>query len=202
MSSKIAMKNGLTTKEEDWGSLIVKVGAEQDKTAFARLFNHFSPFLKGFLLRSEGLGPEQAEELVQETMLKVWRKAPTYSPAQAAASTWIYTIARNTRIDWIRKHYRENTTDLLAEDIYDDTEDPSPFSSLSKVRDSRNIQDHLKTLPAEQNEVLKMMYFDGLSGQQISVALGIPLGTVKSRIRLALSTLKVGLSKSVEGAEK
>jgi len=188
------MNDGLTATGEDWNDLILKVGAEQDKAAFAKLFDHFSPPLKGFLLKSEGVGPEHAEELVQETMLKLWRKAPTYSPSQAAASTWIYTIARNTRIDWIRKHYRENTTELTAEDIYPDSEDPSPHSSLLKLRDTRNIQEQLKSLPVEQTEVLKMMYFDGLSGQQIANALEIPLGTVKSRIRLALAKLKVGLT--------
>ena len=143
MSSNTAMNDGLTATGEDWNDLILKVGAEQDKAAFAKLFDHFSPPLKGFLLKSEGVGPEQAEELVQETMLKLWRKAPTYSPSQAAASTWIYTIARNTRIDWIRKHYRENTTELTAEDIYPDSEDPSPHSSLLKLRDTRNIQEQL-----------------------------------------------------------
>ena len=188
------MNQGPPATGENWNDLILKVGADQDKAAFAKLFKHFSPHLKGFLQKAEGVGPEHAEELVQETMLKLWRKAPTYSPSQAAASTWIYTIARNTRIDWIRKHYKENTTELSAEDIYVDNEDPSPHSSLLKIRNTRNIQEQLKGLPPEQTEVLKMMYFDGLSGQQIATALGLPLGTVKSRIRLALGKLKVGLA--------
>ena len=194
MSFHTAMNQGPPATGENWNDLILKVGADQDKAAFAKLFKHFSPHLKGFLQKAEGVGPEHAEELVQETMLKLWRKAPTYSPSQAAASTWIYTIARNTRIDWIRKHYKENTTELSAEDIYVDNEDPSPHSSLLKIRNTRNIQEQLKGLPPEQTEVLKMMYFDGLSGQQIATALGLPLGTVKSRIRLALGKLKVGLA--------
>ena len=183
----------MAAKEENWDQLIVKVGTDQDRQAFSKLFNHFAPNLKGFLLKSDGVGPEHAEELVQETMLKLWRKAPTYSPSQAAASTWIYTIARNTRIDWIRKHYKENTTELTADDLYDNAETPSPYSSLIRVRDSRSIEAQLKTLPMEQQDVLRLMYFDGRSGQQIADALNLPLGTVKSRIRLALAKLKLSL---------
>ena len=193
MATRSSAGTDLAAKEENWDQLIVKVGTDQDRQAFSKLFNHFAPYLKGFLLKSDGVGPEHAEELVQETMLKLWRKAPTYSPSQAAASTWIYTIARNTRIDWIRKHYKENTTELTADDLYDNAETPSPYSSLIRVRNSRSIEEQLKTLPAEQQDVLRLMYFDGKSGQQIADALNLPLGTVKSRIRLALAKLKLSL---------
>ena len=193
MAIRSSAGTDLAAKEENWDQLIVKVGTDQDRQAFSKLFNHFAPYLKGFLLKSDGVGPEHAEELVQETMLKLWRKAPTYSPSQAAASTWIYTIARNTRIDWIRKHYKENTTELTADDLYDNAETPSPYSSLIRVRNSRSIEEQLKTLPVEQQDVLRLMYFDGRSGQQIADALNLPLGTVKSRIRLALAKLKLSL---------
>ena len=193
MATRSSAGTDLAAKEENWDQLIVKVGTDQDRQAFSKLFNHFAPSLKGFLLKSDGVGPEHAEELVQETMLKLWRKAPTYSPSQAAASTWIYTIARNTRIDWIRKHYKENTTELTADDLYDNAETPSPYSSLIRVRNSRSIEEQLKTLPMEQQDVLRLMYFDGKSGQQIADALNLPLGTVKSRIRLALAKLKLSL---------
>jgi len=193
MAIRSSAGTDLAAKEENWDQLIVKVGTDQDRQAFSKLFNHFAPYLKGFLLKSDGVGPEHAEELVQETMIKLWRKAPTYSPSQAAASTWIYTIARNTRIDWIRKHYKENTTELTADDLYDNAETPSPYSSLIRVRNSRSIEEQLKTLPAEQQDVLRLMYFDGRSGQQIADALNLPLGTVKSRIRLALAKLKLSL---------
>ena len=193
MAIRSSAGSDLAAKEENWDQHIVKVGTDQDRQAFSKLFNHFAPYLKGFLLKSDGVGPEHAEELVQETMLKLWRKAPTYSPSQAAASTWIYTIARNTRIDWIRKHYKENTTELTADDLYDNAETPSPYSSLIRVRNSRSIEEQLKTLPMEQQDVLRLMYFDGRSGQQIADALNLPLGTVKSRIRLALAKLKLSL---------
>lgn len=180
--------------KENWNEYIEKVGRNQDKAAFSALFAHFSPFLKAFLIKSGGVTPESAEELVQETMIKVWRKAPTFSASQASASTWIYTIARNTRIDWLRKQNRQNPDELSAEDLYDDREEPTPYSSLVTIRNKRNIAEQLKTLPKEQAEVLNMMYFQGKSGQQVADALELPLGTVKSRIRLALNKLKLGLA--------
>ena len=130
---------------------------------------------------------------MQETMIKVWRRSSTYSPVQATASTWIYTIARNTRIDWFRKQSRENPEALNADDIYDNNEEESPYSTLVQTRRNDRISQQLQELPREQSEVLRMMYLRGMSGQQISDALGLPLGTVKSRTRLALAKLKIGI---------
>lgn len=185
---------GMAGDTENWNDYIEKVGKTQDKEAFSALFAHFSPFLKAFLIKSGGVTPESAEELVQETMIKVWRKAPTFSASQASASTWIYTIARNTRIDWLRKQNRQNPDLLHAEDIYDEPEEEAPYSSLVKIRNRKNIREQLEQLPPEQAEVLNLMYFQGKSGQQVADALDLPLGTVKSRIRLALNKLKLGLA--------
>ena len=138
--------------------------------------------------------PENAEELVQETMIKVWRKAPSFSSAQASASTWIYTIARNTRIDWLRKQNRQNPELLNAEDLYDERENPTPLSSLSQIRTKKLIAEQLNQLPPEQAEVLQLMYFQGQSGQQVANTLELPLGTVKSRIRLAMNKMKLALT--------
>ena len=124
----------LAIEAGNWNECIERVGRSQDKEAFRALFKHFSPFLKAFLIKSGGVTPENAEELVQETMIKVWRKAPSYSSAQASASTWIYTIARNSRIDWLRKQNRQNPDLLNAEDLYDERENPTPLSSLSQIR--------------------------------------------------------------------
>lgn len=180
----------------DWNALLVKVGSHQDKAAFGALFSHFGPLLKGFLLKGGGVEPEQAEELVQETMIKVWRKAPSYAPTQAAASTWMYTIARNTRIDWLRKHAKKNhqTDELVAEDLFDENEESSPFTALIQTRNASNIREHLNSLPQEQLQVLTLMYFQGKSGQEVADELAIPLGTVKSRVRLALQKLKLKIS--------
>lgn len=189
---------GLASDTTNWDTMIERVGQNQDKEAFSALFAHFSPFLKAFLIKSGGVTPESAEELVQETMIKVWRKAPTFSASQASASTWIYTIARNTRIDWLRKQNRQNPDDLNADDLYDEREDPTPYSSLVQIRNKKHIDEQLGKLPDEQAEVLKMMYFQGKSGQQVADSLGLPLGTVKSRIRLALNKMKLGLMPAYE----
>ncbi len=193
-SKGTAGRSGLSNDTINWDEYIQRVGQTRDKAAFSALFSHFSPFLKAFLIKSGGVTPEHAEELVQETMIKVWRKAPTFSPSQASASTWMYTIARNTRIDWLRKQNRQDPDSLHADDIYDDREEATPYSSLVQIRNKRNIADELGKLPEEQAEVLKMMYFQGKSGQQVADTLGLPLGTVKSRIRLALNKMKLGLT--------
>ncbi|MEJ6671244.1 MAG: RNA polymerase sigma-70 factor (ECF subfamily) [Candidatus Azotimanducaceae bacterium] len=197
MSISIKSKAKMTNPSgPDWNALLVKVGSHQDKAAFGALFSHFGPLLKGFLLKGGGVEPEQAEELVQETMIKVWRKAPSYAPTQAAASTWMYTIARNTRIDWLRKHAKKNhqTDELVAENLFDENEESSPFSALIQSRNASNIKEHLNSLPQEQLQVLTLMYFQGKSGQEVANELEIPLGTVKSRVRLALQKLKLKIS--------
>jgi RNA polymerase sigma factor (sigma-70 family) len=184
----------LMSDAQDWNTCLKTVGETQDKASFSLLFEHFSPRLKSFLLKAGNLSEESAEELVQETMIKVWRRSSTYSPEQASASTWVYAIARNTRIDWFRKQSRENPAALNADDIYDTSEEESPYSTLVKIRRHDRISQQLQELPREQSEVLKMMYLQGMSGQQISDALSLPLGTVKSRTRLALAKLKIGIT--------
>ena len=193
MRSNGTVERCLVNEGTNWNTMIERIGQNQDREAFSALFAHFSPFLKAFLIKSGGVTPENAEELVQETMIKVWRKAPTFSASQASASTWIYTIARNTRIDWLRKQNRQNPDELHAEDVYDERGDPTPYSSLVQIRNKKHINEQLGKLPDEQAEVLKLMYFQGKSGQQVADTLGLPLGTVKSRIRLALNKMKLGL---------
>ena len=194
MKAKRTPERNLTSDTENWNDCIKKIGDSQDKAAFGLLFTHFSPFLKAFLIKSGGVTPENAEELVQETMIKVWRKAPSFSSAQASASTWIYTIARNTRIDWLRKQNRQNPDLLNAEDLYDERNNPTPLSSLSQIRTKKLISEQLNQLPTEQAEVLQLMYFQGQSGQQVANTLELPLGTVKSRIRLAMNKMKLALA--------
>jgi RNA polymerase sigma-70 factor (ECF subfamily) len=198
MKTQLTVDRKVAIEVENWNECINKVGKSQDKEAFRSLFKHFSPFLKAFLIKSGGVTPENAEELVQETMIKVWRKAPSYSSSQASASTWIYTIARNTRIDWLRKQNRQNPDLLNAEDLYDGRENPTPLSSLSQIRTKKLISEQLSQLPVEQAEVLQLMYFQGQSGQQVANTLALPLGTVKSRIRLAMNKMKVALAPLAE----
>jgi RNA polymerase sigma-70 factor (ECF subfamily) len=181
-------------QHQDWNRCLEDVGQNRDKTAFAALFTHFSPLLKAFLLKSGGQHPESVEELVQDTMIKVWQKAANFSAAQGSASTWIYTIARNTRIDAIRKQSRQNPQSLHAEDIYYNNEEQTPHTTLTHIRNRKQISEKLRELPVEQGEVLSLMFFQGKSGQQVADSLNLPLGTVKSRVRLALAKMRLGLA--------
>ena len=181
---------------QNWSACLERVGSHGDREAFSALFAHFAPLLESFLAAGAGQNSENIEELVQETMVKVWRKASNYNRSQSNANTWIYTIARNTRIDWIRKQIRQNPNQLHADDIYDAEATVTPHSSLIALRNKRDVSAEIKKLPPAQSEVLALMYFQGHSGQQVSEALNIPLGTVKSRVRLALKRLKIALAEN------
>ncbi len=182
---------------DDWSDLLVKVGENRDRQAFSRLFAHFAPLVKGFLMKGSNIGAEQAEELVQETMIKVWRKANSFNRQKSSASTWIYTIARNSRIDWIRREARTQV-EIDADDLYDTGEENPSYSSLVRVRDKENIRNNIGELPQEQLEVITKVYYEGKSHSEVSDELGLPLGTVKSRIRLALKRMHLTLAKEAE----
>ena len=201
MITNLGLKNQCTLTNQqlqDWNLCLETIGVSRDKQAFAELFQHFAPMLKGFLLKDGNLTAEIAEDLIQETMVKVWRKSPSYKSSMSAASTWIYTIARNTRIDLYRKQRRENQELLRAEDLYIDQEAPSAFSSVSQARANDAIRTQLNALPTEQSEVIEQMYFRGRSGQEAAIALAIPLGTVKSRLRLALNKMRIIMQPELE----
>ena len=166
--------------------LLVDVG-RQDQVAFRAIFDHFAPRLKGFLM-GQGTSPQMAEEVVQESMVKIWRKADQYDPARAAASTWIFTIARNMRIDHLRKNNR-------PEPDMDDpafVPDPEPLATenISQAQDAAALHAAMAELSEDQRAVLKLAYFEEKAHPEIAEALDIPLGTVKSRIRLALKNIR------------
>jgi len=181
-----------------------KVAASQDITAFGELFNHFSPMIKSFAYKVPSLEQTEsfAEELLQETMLKVWNKAASFNPSLASPSTWIFTIARNMRIDLLRKQARhvvnnvslgmdEQDGEISLEDIWFEDENSDVFNQLALQRSRKQIHDCLLDLPAEQQEVLTKVYLEDKSHAEVAVELNLPLGTVKSRVRLALNKLKL-----------
>jgi RNA polymerase sigma-70 factor, ECF subfamily len=176
--------------EKDHATLMLAVGARADRAAFARLFEHFAPRVKAWMLRS-GASNAAAEELAQETMLSVWRKAQLYDPHLAGVSTWIFTIARNLRIDALR---RERHPSLLLPDPADEPEPPPRADGLvaAAERDSR-IRAAMLALPPEQADVVRLAFFQDKPHAEIERDLGIPLGTVKSRLRLAMTRLRAAL---------
>ncbi|WP_295799175.1 sigma-70 family RNA polymerase sigma factor [uncultured Microbulbifer sp.] len=185
-------------RDDDWSTLLLLVGSKRDRAAFERLFHHFAPLIKGFhYSRShQAMSPEAADELVQEVMFRVWRKAPSFDARKASASTWIYTIMRNCRIDYLRRNSRHLTeSDIEVDDIWDETPDSQPFAVLQQRRNERDIAEGLRNLPAEQSHVLEKAYMEGKSHSEISQELGLPLGTVKSRVRLALKKLQGALKR-------
>jgi RNA polymerase sigma factor (sigma-70 family) len=171
--------------------LVRAVGERRDRLAFAALFRHFAPRLKAFMRRL-GSSDDQAEELVQETMLMVWRRAESFDPTRASVQTWLYQIARNKRIDSFRRSARPDF-DPHDPALVPDPE-PSPVERLETAQSAEQLRVAIKALPSEQADILHMAYFDHRSQSEIGLALGLPLGTVKSRTRLALERLRKHLS--------
>jgi len=189
---------------DDLAELLRAVAQQQDRVAFAGLFRHFAPRIKAYLLRG-GVAPGLAEELAQEAMVQVWRKAASFDPAKARASTWIFTIARNLRIDQLRRGGEalpgiEGYGGFAADEegagsgapavpeLADDA--PAPDEQIQRHRAERDVQAALAELPAEQREILRLSFFEEQPHAVIAQTLAIPLGTVKSRIRLAVGHLR------------
>ena len=177
-------------------ALVEAVARGRDRAAFADLFRHFAPRVKSYLLR-QGADDGTAEEVMQEALLMVWRRAETYDRRQATVSTWLFTIARNKRIDRIRREKRpefDPTDPLLV---------PEPEAPPDQAHDAGQAEDRLRaalaTLPPEQAELVRTAFFQDLSHRDIATARNLPLGTVKSRIRLALEKLRKALEEGEGG---
>lgn len=187
----------LTTSErtaDDWAATMQRVASHQDRAAFTNLFLHFAPRIKayGIALSSIHTSPEMADELVQEVMIKVWQKARYFNSAKANVSTWIFAIARNCRIDYLRKMKRTETQ-LQIEDLWPIDEPLDPFTTLHHLRSEQDIQSVVNNLPQEQAVILREIYVEGKTHSEIAAETGLPLGTVKSRVRLAMGKLRGGL---------
>ncbi|MGC6537020.1 MAG: sigma-70 family RNA polymerase sigma factor [Candidatus Puniceispirillaceae bacterium] len=189
MGTGIVNDNVNTRAELD--ELLMRVGRDRDRSAFAELFSYFAPRLKSFLLRL-GTDMSTAEELAQEAMIMVWRRAETYDPAQAGASTWIFTIARNKRIDRLRRDGRP-LPDMLDPAMMPDQPETGD-QAVSRHEEEEKLRLALKKLPEEQAKMIFAAYYEEKSHREIAEESGLPLGTVKSRIRLALSRMRTGLN--------
>jgi len=176
--------------------LIEAIALRRDREAFAVLFAYFAPRLKAWLIKS-GATPGAAEDFAQDAMLTVWRKADLFDSTKARAATWIFTIARNRRLDMLRRDARPLPTpeiELAGEDVR------RPDELLSISQDADRVRDALSRLSADHIEVLRLAFFMDSSHSEIAKHLDLPLGTVKSRIRNAMTKLRLILAPSQEAS--
>jgi RNA polymerase sigma-70 factor (ECF subfamily) len=192
--ARMTTDNNSTAGAAAWGALIEAVAVRQDRAAFASLFEYFAPRIKAYMQRS-GASEASAEELAQETMLMVWRKAALFDPASSGASAWIFTIARNLRIDSHRRAARGGMTEAVDVDLeFQVDERPQPDSQLATSQSEQRIRSALAQLSPEQMRVVELSFYEDKAHAEIAQMLGIPLGTVKSRLRLAMNRLRNLLS--------
>lgn len=168
-------------------SRLVEVASRRDRDSFATLFAHYAPRLKSYMKRM-GADESTAEELAQEAMLMVWRKAERFDPAKAQASTWIFAIARNLRIDALRRERRPEPDPEDPALMVDP--DPAADQQLDTARREERVRTALHELPPDQAKVVAMAFFEGKPHSTIAVELDLPLGTVKSRLRLAFGRVR------------
>jgi RNA polymerase sigma-70 factor (ECF subfamily) len=177
--------------------LIEAIAARRDRAAFASLFRYYAPRIKAFVMKG-GADGESAQEVAQEAMIMVWRKAASFDPRRASAATWIYTIARNKRIDLLRRSRPGiETEDWLT--VYA-AEEPDADKSVLAGQTYMRMKELMQGLSADQLLVIRKAFFEDKTHTAIADELALPLGTVKSRIRLALGKLREALDR--EGEEK
>ena len=176
--------------QADWAILIAAIAQRADRSAFRSLFDHFAPRIKTYMRRS-GLDDSAAEELAQEAMLMVWRKAALFDPATAGSAAWIFTIARNLRIDALRRDRRSPAVVAgLAEAEFILDPAPLPDAAAATMQDQHKVRHAMSKLNPDQQRVLELSFFHEAPHGEIARVLGIPLGTVKSRLRLAMVRLR------------
>lgn len=171
--------------EAHWVACIRSIRETGDRESFARLFRHFAPRVKAFLMKS-GAAEALAEEVTQEVMATLWHKAHLFDPARASVATWVFTIARNRRIDALRRVRRPEPEDVS----WGPEPEPDQADVMVLQQESARLGMALQALPEKQRELIEKAYFGDLSHREIAEQTGLPLGTIKSRIRLALERLR------------
>ena len=174
------------------GDNLPAIGRDRDENAFADFYNYYAGRVKSFLM-GKGMTEEISDELMQEIMLIVWRRAESYDPSKAAASTWLFTIARNRRIDYLRGNSRIEVE--LEDEMLDVENDESETQAgyVDAEQAAERLHRALEKLPQEQRQVMHLSYFRGQSHGDIAEWLDLPIGTVKSRIRLAMQAVRSSL---------
>ncbi len=181
----------LGNEDQDWSSLMVRVRDQRDRAAFGTLFGHFAPRVKHFLMKG-GASASVAEDCAQDVLATVWAKAVQFDPGRASVATWIFTIARNRRIDLVRRDRRPEpeTLDWMGGD------EPDQAEVYMAAEESRVLTRALAELPDKQRLLIQRAYYGDLTHIEIAAETGLPLGTIKSRIRLALDRLRAKLSET------
>jgi RNA polymerase sigma-70 factor (ECF subfamily) len=179
------LNDGTPDSVTPWVAELLAVRDQRDEGAFIRVFEHFAPRVKAFLMRT-GMDAALAEECAQEVLVTVWNKAHLYDATRASPSTWVFTIARNKKIDVLRKQRRPEPEDLP----WGPEAEPDQADILGLQQESEQLGRALRDLPAKQRELIEKAYFGELSHSEIAEQTGLPLGTIKSRIRLALERLR------------
>ncbi len=174
-----------TSSRTEWVDHIRRIQMEQDQSAFAELFRHFAPRVKSFLMKG-GASETLAEEVTQEVMATLWTKAHMFDPARASVATWIFTIARNRKIDVLRKQRRPEPEDLP----WGPEHEPDQADVLALQQETDQLARAVAALPEKQRDLVERAYFGDLTHSEIAAQTGLPLGTIKSRLRLALDRLR------------
>lgn len=171
--------------QQHWIDCLRRIREDKDQAAFVEVFRHFAPRVKAFLMRG-GADATLADETAQEVMATVWQKAHLFDPSRASVATWIFTIARNRKIDAIRKQRRPEPEDI----DWGPEAEPDQEDVLTLQQESSRLTEAIKNLPEKQRVLIEHAYFGDLTHSEIAEKTGLPLGTIKSRIRLALERLR------------
>lgn len=177
------------SQEPSAEALILRIANHRDRDAFRSLFAQYGAKVKGYMRRL-GAGSDLAEEAAQETMLAIWRRAETFAPERASAGAWIFAIARNKRIDLLRRGARPDPD--LQDPTQERVAESSEAAAIAERRDAA-LRGVLSELSADQKRVVALAFYEGASHGEIAERLQVPLGTVKSRLRLAFTKLRVAL---------
>ncbi|MFK7744304.1 MAG: sigma-70 family RNA polymerase sigma factor [Roseobacter sp.] len=168
-----------------WVSHMARIRDHKDRAAFAELFDHFAPRVKGFLMKS-GADATLAEECTQDVMAALWHKSHQFDASRASVATWIFTIARNRKIDILRRQRRPEPEELP----WGPEAEPDQADVVNLQQETEKLGSALNDLPPAQRELIDKAYFGDLTHSEIAAETGLPLGTIKSRIRLALERLR------------
>jgi RNA polymerase sigma-70 factor (ECF subfamily) len=171
--------------DPNWVACVIRIRDQKDRAAFAELFRHFAPRVKAFLMKS-GSDAGLAEECAQEVMATLWNKAHLFDPSRASVATWVFTIARNKRIDMLRKQRRPEPEEIT----WGPEAEPNAADILELQQENNRLAEAIGALPEKQKELIDKAYFKDLSHNEIATETGLPLGTIKSRIRLALEKIR------------